>query len=778
MASGMDPVGVTTINPPALSTRPELDNHTPSRGHGAVVNFASGFEPQWGTSVPDDPSFKEVINYFENGNRIIFFILGGATIAEVQAIHQSCRLFKRGFLLGATQIITPDEFTNDLCYLGEVGVKAVELPSVLADIEEERQQQELRRQDKELQLERERQKEQELAEERKRLELEALEVQRQQDEADRARDLEIQERQKEIDRMEATKLLRIQAAFSEFDNLSVESQLQNPSPIAGSSVVESPPGAVSASSPGDHVLPPTQEPEIHPKPVPLPNGLAINGRRSFRVVNSTDDEPPPLMMRPITSNNRLDTDEAASLAHTQISILIANPDEKKAEDAEKPTAAVGRAKSKLIKPFHTIESLFATPAIARQKPGGMAAAAKYRDVAKNSLSAKDALDLGYNFAEPEEIASPPRPVSISSPNRASVASPKSVGSGATETVAGYRPPPRRHIPSTATTIPAGLYSPSVLPQDLNRSSSVSSHQSLEHSPVRSPAGRGTPPLQYIDPAADLARMNIQNQPPQRSSIPAIYQQPANPSPPQLYAVPATAPPVSRYPPQQPAFQQAQYMQQPQLVQSRGGPPSGAVGPAPNPTYPLARPAYQPGRYPTQPQLHPQYMPPQDQSQYSQPMPYGSQPQLFHHSQSVYIQQQSSGSQYFQPQYTQRQQSVYLQGPPQYNQPVQYVQNAPPPFRPPLQNVPPQFRPPVQNVPPQFRPQVQNAPPPFRPSGQAPHPHGQNPYVQMGQPQYIQVGQPQYMMPGQQGYQIPPQRGPSDGGYPGRSSSSGGYPSRK
>lgn len=89
--------------PPKLEKEEEVSvevENLPKKGQGAIKAFETDFIPNWGREVPDDPEYHEVVNYFENGARIIFFCIGGITISEIQSLHELCRQFNRGLLIG------------------------------------------------------------------------------------------------------------------------------------------------------------------------------------------------------------------------------------------------------------------------------------------------------------------------------------------------------------------------------------------------------------------------------------------------------------------------------------------------------------------------------------------------------------------------------------------------------------------------------------------------------------------------------------------------------
>ncbi|KAJ3412828.1 vacuolar sorting protein VPS33/slp1 [Chytridiales sp. JEL 0842] len=85
-----------------------------ARGPGVVLDFKSGFRPKWATKKAHAEGLED---YRPNGPLTIVFFLGGVTYPEIRTVYQLAKEYKREIVVGATHILTPDDFVDILRYL-------------------------------------------------------------------------------------------------------------------------------------------------------------------------------------------------------------------------------------------------------------------------------------------------------------------------------------------------------------------------------------------------------------------------------------------------------------------------------------------------------------------------------------------------------------------------------------------------------------------------------------------------------------------------------------
>ncbi|KAI8914351.1 Sec1-like protein [Gorgonomyces haynaldii] len=85
-------------------------------GSGCVPQFTL-FKPSWAANKPGNSDDDEA-DYLKNGPRIIIFVLGGVSHAEVWAVHQLCKKLKRDIVIGGTEMCIPTEFLQHVTDLG------------------------------------------------------------------------------------------------------------------------------------------------------------------------------------------------------------------------------------------------------------------------------------------------------------------------------------------------------------------------------------------------------------------------------------------------------------------------------------------------------------------------------------------------------------------------------------------------------------------------------------------------------------------------------------
>ncbi|KAJ3218142.1 Syntaxin-binding protein 2 [Dinochytrium kinnereticum] len=88
------------------------------RGGAGKIARLKGFEPRWAyKNLPvNEEGGAEIMR--RNGPRLILFVVGGVTFAEIKVAYELSRMMQREVLIGSTHIITPAEFIEDLYTLG------------------------------------------------------------------------------------------------------------------------------------------------------------------------------------------------------------------------------------------------------------------------------------------------------------------------------------------------------------------------------------------------------------------------------------------------------------------------------------------------------------------------------------------------------------------------------------------------------------------------------------------------------------------------------------
>jgi hypothetical protein len=412
-------VNATPENFQSLTEEPKsvIQSEAPVyRGDGLVIPFHDGFSPLWASKKPVDSSRKEVINYFENGRRIIFFVVGGMTVSEIESVHRLTSTFQRGMLIGSTSIITPDEFVKELCKIGEQNSSVIRLPSVLPLIEKEW-----------IHILQKRSEKEEKKQEEKSLQIKKLEE---------LRKLELQKYLS----LETSKATEIIQAFEETEEASKESSEKNalnvPSMIPGAVMKLQRHVSVRSWSLGTVE---TMRPDISAASsisnISSANSnvsLGVSRKRTFRITNEPAEASIDLMDSQATNRYNFDEDPIQCILNRKIFVVNEIDSDQKSHEPQRvlsnksvtTTVAPGRQKNSA--------SVFADPVVKRHTLGaaGKVAAKKFRELATLAKSSTDSIgDAVSNM---------------------------SIASKYTNDSSQYTIPPRRNIPNSAIRISGGI----------------------------------------------------------------------------------------------------------------------------------------------------------------------------------------------------------------------------------------------------------------------------------------------------------------------------------
>ncbi|KAJ3085035.1 vacuolar sorting protein VPS33/slp1 [Quaeritorhiza haematococci] len=109
-----------------------------TRGPGTVIPFKS-FKPKWaqrrpageGVTATDNSKDGESVDWRKNGCRLVIFVVGGLSFAEIRAAYEISKELKREIFIGSTHLVTPSQFVDDLKILGQTA----HLPPLLPPIQ-------------------------------------------------------------------------------------------------------------------------------------------------------------------------------------------------------------------------------------------------------------------------------------------------------------------------------------------------------------------------------------------------------------------------------------------------------------------------------------------------------------------------------------------------------------------------------------------------------------------------------------------------------------------
>ncbi|KAJ2993926.1 vacuolar sorting protein VPS33/slp1 [Globomyces sp. JEL0801] len=122
-------------NSSSVKSIDDILNHTTSHTSNSSIKPLRHFKPSWATL---DPSSAIIDSSKEK--KVIIFVLGGISVSEIQAIHESAKELDRSILIGSTELLTPTTFLNELCLLGVSRPQPLPLPTIQSCIEKEQDQ--------------------------------------------------------------------------------------------------------------------------------------------------------------------------------------------------------------------------------------------------------------------------------------------------------------------------------------------------------------------------------------------------------------------------------------------------------------------------------------------------------------------------------------------------------------------------------------------------------------------------------------------------------------